>query len=316
MPKPSRSRPAPSSPPEDPGLRELRQIQETFARALFRPLTASDELQPKWDDGRPTLAVLEEFIKPNDRLNASERIEIYSRSYWYRILDCMYEDFPAVRSIIGDRRFDKLITAFLAEFPSESYTLRDLGSRFPDFMRAHPELSGPHHSLAYDAARFEWAQVVTWDNEALPTLGTDALLGADPAELRLGLQPYLMLLELDYELDNYLIAVRRAGETRSEASNAVSEQSVRAKLPRLKRPRAQKSYLGIHRMDNTLYFKRLTPVAFAILTALQHGETLAAACDAGVAAASPEEDLAKTIQESFHDWAALGWLCAPAKSGK
>ena len=54
--------------------------------------------------------------------------------------------------IIGRPRFHKLITAYLAEFPSESYTLRDLGARFPRFLQEHPEWTAPHTFLAHEAA--------------------------------------------------------------------------------------------------------------------------------------------------------------------
>src|SRR4051794_15945401 len=102
---------------EDGGLEELRRIQQTFSTALFRPLVSGDQLEPRWTDGRATAEVMAEFIAPNDRLTPVERIEIYSRSYWYRLIDCLYDDYPGVRAIVGDRKFLKLITAYLAKYP-------------------------------------------------------------------------------------------------------------------------------------------------------------------------------------------------------
>ena len=34
-------------------------------------------------------AAASEFIKPNDRLSSFERLEIYNRQYWFRLLDCL-----------------------------------------------------------------------------------------------------------------------------------------------------------------------------------------------------------------------------------
>lgn len=299
-------------PPDDPGLRELRQIQATMARALFQPLTAQEGLPRRWSDGRSTQEVIGEFIKPNARLTSVERVEIYSRSYWYRILDCLYDDFPGVRSILGTRKFHKLSTAYLARYPSESFTLRDLGSRLPEFIRAEPHWVEPHFALAYDTARFEWAQVVAFDNEARPLVALESLLGADPTEIHIGLQPYLMLLELGHPIDDFLLAVRDVEGIRSTASNAVSEMAVRPKIPRLRRPKPEPVFVAVHRLDNMLYYKRLTAPAFAILTGLQHGQSLAEACEAGATAAEPGLDLASAIREWFHNWASLGWLCAAA----
>ncbi len=311
MPKPSPRPPLPPLEATDPGLRELRRIQETFAGALFRPLARGDRMQARWVDGRPMKEVSDEIIKPNDRLTSFERLEIYNRVYWFRILDGMYEDFPAVQAIIGQRKFHRLITAYLAEFPSESYTLRDLGSRFPQFVKAHPELVEPHPLLALEAARFEWAQVIAFDDEARPPLALDAALDTNPSELRLGLQPYLSLLELAYPMDDFLLAVNQRERLRAGASNVVSEQAERPKLPLVRRPCPEKIWVAVHRQENCLYYKRLNPAAFAILTALRDGHTLAEACDFGAAAAPEGLDLVGAIREWFHDWAALGWLCAP-----
>jgi hypothetical protein len=41
--------------------------------------------------------VAAEFIKPNDRLSSFERLEIYNRQYWFRVLDCLYDDYPGPR---------------------------------------------------------------------------------------------------------------------------------------------------------------------------------------------------------------------------
>ena len=63
----------------------LLDVQRRMAHAMMQPLTASDRIAPKTDA---------EFIKPNDRLSSTERLEIYSRSYWFRVLDSLYDDFP------------------------------------------------------------------------------------------------------------------------------------------------------------------------------------------------------------------------------
>ncbi len=43
------------------------------------------------------------FIAPNSRLTSFERLEIYNRQYWFRVLGALAEDFPALRSVIGAR---------------------------------------------------------------------------------------------------------------------------------------------------------------------------------------------------------------------
>ncbi len=75
--------------------------------ALFRPLTSQWGMQKRWSDGAPMKAVASEFIKPNDRLSSFERLEIYNRQYWFRVLDCLYDDYPGLRAVVGERRFMK-----------------------------------------------------------------------------------------------------------------------------------------------------------------------------------------------------------------
>ena len=119
---------------------DLRALQRMMTHALVQPLTANDELAPRWRDGRPMAEVIGEFIKPNDRLTALERLQIYSRSYWYRLIDCVYDDVPGLRALLGEKKFSALVRAYLAKYPSRSFTLRNLTSRFAPFIRETPRL--------------------------------------------------------------------------------------------------------------------------------------------------------------------------------
>jgi hypothetical protein len=295
----------------------LKDLQALMASAIFRPLTAHDRMQPRWTDGRKTSALADEFIKPNDRLSAFERLEIYNRVYWFRILDCIYDDYPGLRVILGERKFMRLVTAYLARYPSSSFTLRDLGQHLEKFLSERPEMTAPNRELALDMARFEWAQVVAFDGEAKPRIQTDDLLETTPAKLRLALQPYLSLLELNYAVDKFLVAIkkREADVLRDEASNTFeSMPRVASRKLRPRLPKRERIYLAVHRYENTLYFKRLEPEAFAILQELARGQTLEKACATAFGRSKRTDvDWSRRVQEWFHDWSALGWFCRRTK---
>src|SRR6516164_11359821 len=174
---------------------QLKQLQKVMATALFRPLTADERMQPTWVDGRSMSKMADSFIKPNDRLTSFERLEIYNRVYWFRVLDCLYDDYPGLRAIVGEKKFMELATAYLAKYPSVSFTLRNLGQRLEKFLHEEPQLIAPHRDLALDMARFEWAQVVAFDDAALPPISADEILDMPRSRLRLGLQPYLSVLK-------------------------------------------------------------------------------------------------------------------------
>src|SRR5581483_2738361 len=109
------------------GAMNLLELQRRMAGAIMAPLSAGDHLALKSPNGNSMKSEAAELVKPNDRLTSAERLEIYARSYWYRILDALYSDFPGLRAIIGARAFERLSRQYLAELPSESFTLRDLG---------------------------------------------------------------------------------------------------------------------------------------------------------------------------------------------
>jgi Putative DNA-binding domain len=294
---------------------QLRQLQRVMTSALFRPLTPQWRMQKRWTDGAPMKELASEFIKPNDRLSSFERLEIYNRQYWFRVLDCLYDDYPGLRAVVGERRFMKLATAYLTQYPSDSHTLRDLGSRLEQFLKENPHWSAPREELALDMIRFEWAQVVAFDGAAKPPVTPDDILDTPPSELVLGLQPYLSLLELNFAVDDFLIAVKK-GESdvlRGEASNAMDgapKAAVHRK--RVRFPKREKVYLAVHRHDNMLYYKRLDEEAFLILTSLAGGDTVENACVGAISASTKTNvDWAVQIKEWFDGWSALGWFCKP-----
>ena len=84
-----------------------------MANAIFRPLTPAWRMQTRLPDETNMGAVACEFIKPNDRLSSFERLEIYNRQYWFRLLDCLYEDYPGLLAVLGEKRFLKCVQAYL-----------------------------------------------------------------------------------------------------------------------------------------------------------------------------------------------------------
>jgi hypothetical protein len=285
---------------------EFLELQRLMAGAVMQTLTGAGDMRPKWRDGRSMRRVAADFIKPNDRLTSFERLEIYNRQYWYRIKDCFFEDYAGLRAILGEQRFERMALAYLAQCPSESFTLRNLGRKLVKFIEANPRWIKPLEKPALDMARLEWAHIEAFDNEARPRLNVDSLLGADPAEIRLELQPHLSLLKLGYPLDELLIRLKRDEGFRNEASNAMEpgQTGKRSRAERLLRPKT--IFLAVYRLDNTVYYKRLPADQFRLLSAFKAGATLSEAYE--LLAESPEVDAAK-IKNWFEGWAARGWFC-------
>ncbi len=202
-----------------------------MAGAVMHPLAATGGMQSKWRDGRSMRDVAGQFIKPNDRLTSFERLEIYNRQYWFRLKDCFYEDYPGLRAILGERRFERLARAYLTRHPSQSFTLRNLGRWLVEFLQAEPRWMAPLQHPGLDMARLEWAHIEAFDNEAKPPLEIDSLLGVDPAQIRLQLQPHLTLLQLRFELDEFLIQTKQNEGHSQRSSNAMELRQVRKRKP-------------------------------------------------------------------------------------
>jgi hypothetical protein len=292
--------------------REFHSLQRLMARAVMRPLARGDVMQRKWSDGRPTKIIAESFIKPNDRLTSFERLEIYNRQYWFRIRDCFYEDYPGLRAILGDKKFERLADEYLAKYPSQSYTLRNLGSRLVKFLQAEPRWTKPKTKLALDLARLEWAHIEAFDNEAKPSLKMEDLAGVDAAKIRLKLQPHLTLLKLENVVADFLIELKKNSGLRSEASNAMEQNKSRKKTRKASGLKRQINFLAVHRYQDSIYYKQLEPGQFILLSALQGGATLEKAV-AKLVRLKISGDLGATVGKWFANWASLGWFCGLEK---
>ena len=97
-------------------------------------------------------------------------------------------------------------------------------------------------------ARIEWAHIVAFDEGAKPAVHVDDLLGREPSKVRLGLQPYITLLEVRYPVDDLLLAAKKGDDRlRAEASNAVEihlRRTVRLDVRGLKPQRSTSPFIG------------------------------------------------------------------------
>src|SRR5438045_102031 len=124
-------------------LPELRDLYRLAGAAIMRRLDDRWQMQKTWTDGRPTAEMIGEFIKPNDRLTSFERLQLYNRQYWFRLVDCLYDDYPGLKGVLGQRKFSRLTRECLDAHPSRSFTLRNLGRHLTQFVIDHPEYTAP-----------------------------------------------------------------------------------------------------------------------------------------------------------------------------
>jgi Putative DNA-binding domain len=287
----------------------LLDLQRRMSEDVRRPLTPDFKMQTVTEKGLSTSEIAAGYIRPNPLLTSFERLEIYNRQYWFRVIGAVSEDYPALNAVLGPKRFDTLVRAYLEENPSTSFTLRDLGGKLPIWLAAHPEYGGTRRHLAVDVARLEWAYVEAFDKASVPPLGEADLAGLLPDSTLL-LQPHLQLLDLRYPVDEVVLAVRKNTPEIDIVSNAVADRktTTRASLPSIRRSPV---YLAVHRFDNSVYYRLIDREAFLLLAALRDGHSITTAIEKAFAQSrqQPEQQASK-IREYFAHAAELGWFTA------
>jgi hypothetical protein len=222
----------------------------------------------------------------------------------------MIEDFPGLRAVLGDRRFEAMSKAYLVDCPSRSFTLRNLGGRLEGWLRKHSKWAGPKQELAVDIARLEWADIEAFDGKAEPALRPQDLRTDAGVKLKLKLQPYVRLLDLKYPVDDLLLEVRKEDEDTDFASNAFQERHKRKRVQAVAKLNPAEIFLAVHRVDDSVYFRRIAREEFVILNALQNGKALGGAIQAAFRKSRvPVGERAGLVQQWFQNWAALGWFC-------
>src|SRR5437016_1763763 len=90
------------------------------------------------------------------------------------------------------------------------------------------------------------------------------------SNLRLRVQPYVQLLELHYPVDD-LVLQAKDDEGTNFASNAVGELRRRMKVRAVVALKPQKILLVVHRLDFSVYFRRIEREEYSMLKALHGG---------------------------------------------
>jgi hypothetical protein len=292
----------------------LIELQRRMSEDVMRPLTPEFEMLPVAEDGRSLSEIAALYVKPNSLLSSFERLEIYNRQYWFRVIGAVSEDYPALNAVIGQKRFDALILAYLRANPSTSFTLRNLGGKLPTWLAEHPELTGERHKLAVDVARLEWAYVEAYDSGSCPPLSTAEFAQLLPDSV-LSLQPHLQLLDLRYPVDEVVLAVRQNTTESGIVSNAVSEErnpAMRVRLPNLRR---SPTYLAVHRVENSVYYRRIEREAFLLLSAILQGNSITNVIDKAFSESNLQpRERAEKIREYFAHASELGWFVATSSA--
>jgi len=188
--------------PSAPGMSStdfsLAELQGWMQHALIEP-------------HRVDPASIAQIVAPSPRLQPHEQLRIYQRSYTLRLVRCLAEQFPALRHALGDDTFEDMAHAYLQDCPSDSYTLYELGRRFPAWLaQTRPDRDAAEKEdwidFMLELVHFEREVFVLFDAHATP--GLQLATPATP-DAQLRLHPDLKLFEFDYHVAWYYHQVRQ-----------------------------------------------------------------------------------------------------------
>jgi hypothetical protein len=142
---------------------------------------------------------------PTDGLIASGDLAIYARMYASRLHDALADDYPKLRTALGDDRFHAIAADYLDHHPPRSFTLRDAGALLAEHL--HGNRLAP--SWAADLAALERARIEVFDGPDAPPLArADVVaLGANLPDLLLSWIPSSIVVPLTWAIDDLWSAI-------------------------------------------------------------------------------------------------------------
>jgi hypothetical protein len=216
-------------------------------------------------------------LTPGPKLGARERLDVYRHGYEARLVECLADDYPVLKTALGDEAFDALARRYIARFPSVAPNLNAYGRRMADVCEGFPA----------ELARLEWAIVEVIHEPSRPPMTMESL-GAIPEDAwgtaRLVASPALRLLSLSHPANDYFQAVRDGHS------------------PAIPAPAA--SATVVYRSGTTVWRMGLTPPMHRVLAALVAGEPLEASLS--LAEGVPPEELTRW----FREWVSSGLFVA------
>ncbi len=246
---------------------------------------------------------IEQVVSPSRAVSAVDRLEIYARAYYARLIDCLRAEFPMMVEALGEPLFDDFAVAYLQQHPSRSYTLDHLGREFANYLAETRRDGDAWLDFLPDLARFEWNIAEVFDG---PGCEGQALLTGDqlrslsaeswPAA-RLVAVPCLRVLQFDFPVDAYYRQLRGQQEAPP--------------------PEREETFVAVTRRDYVVRHFRVTAAEHALLSAVIAGESVGQAL-MRAAEHVPESEIeafAGTLQSSFRRWAADGLFAAVLADG-
>lgn len=280
---------------------ELQALQREFARIIRKPLK-----QRAGEDRMQRDGCTEEMIAPNEILSSHERLELYARQYWWRIRDSLREDFPGVVTVLGEKGYFKVSELYLTKHHSRSFTLRNLGRMFPQFLLRCAAVPKAKRRLVSEVAQLEWDKIEVFDAPSSKAPGRTKSAGK--GGVRYTLSPALRIRALAYPAHR-IIRGGTVGSDHQATSNTVGKRKVRSGTIKGVAVLGQRTFVATHRYKGKLYFKELSKDEFTLMQQLSKHGSIHSALKVWRPSIGVKRELSAWIARTFQEWGSLNWIC-------
>jgi hypothetical protein len=248
-------------------VKNLEEIQNL----LYRLIVAPNALNRDDEDGEFFHSV-ERIVRGGRGPRANQKINIYANAYFYRLLECLREEFPATLAVIGADDFAELARDYLVWGPPTEPSLFYAGRYLADCL-CHHSLTRRWPFIA-ELARLERATLETFHAPDAPTLTDDAMRGIPPEQwptIELRAHPAVEIFHGEWRVSEVLRAVE-SGEKWGE-------------------PPHETTTVIVWRQGTHVHYRILEDAETGALLLLQKGAAFATICDS-IAAASSSDHVA------------------------
>jgi hypothetical protein len=233
-------------------------------------------------------------------LSGLERLEVYNRQYWFRLITIMQEEYPCTLHVMGLDAFNLWVIRYLDTHPPASPYLADMDADFPAFLRRRfRDVSREGKSVAL---RDKVLEAVAYDKalsrafDAPGSLESMPVLTAPSASTRWVRAAHVTPLWMMWDFAAYRALCRE-------------DEALTGRFP-LKRKGRGGHGVCLHRHDNTIYEKPVTRAEFLLLDALGNPRTLNQLFRAATKASTARERkvMERDVGTWFKEWVELGWI--------
>lgn len=262
----------------------LAEFQEWMQAVIVHPGGVDAGLRSRAARRRLPPSRLGAVVRAYGALCPVERLGIYASMYPLRTVEALRSDYPALATLLGERRFGALVREYVAAHPSTSFTLARLGDRLPSFAATWGPERG--RGLRADVARLERAAAAVFDAADVALLDAPALAAALASEgelLRFVAAPAFAILAVRPGAVAVLDAVLEDASAPTSAERGLV-------------------HVALYRRDFTVLRRTLDPVPGRLLAALVSGLPLAEA----LSRAARRRPGARIVSGWLAEWSALG----------